>query len=153
MHRHSRRPHTQFGKVGRQADDAGRADPTVRPPWKKSGRSSACDPSSGGYRVSHGRRGATVGNEAPVWHSPTPSNATTTSSATSQSDQHHHAHLRLVTRFLPAGMPRVHIGVDDYDRHFGLAPMTLRAVPCRRKMAGGTVRDVVFSMVAVEAAG
>jgi hypothetical protein len=54
-----------------------------------------------GYRVSHDRGAVTVGNEAPVWPSPTPGSATTMSSATSRSDQHHHARLRLVTRFLP----------------------------------------------------
>ena len=52
----------------------------------------------GGYRVSHDRGAVTVGNEAPVWPSPTPGSATTTSSVTSRSDQRDHARLRLVTR-------------------------------------------------------
>jgi hypothetical protein len=41
---------------------------------------------NGGYRVSHDRGAVTVGNEAPVWPSPTPGSATTTSSVTSRSD-------------------------------------------------------------------
>jgi hypothetical protein len=56
----------------------------------------------GGYRVSHDRGAVTVGNEARVWPSPTPGSATATSWATSRSDQHHHARLRLVTRFSPS---------------------------------------------------
>src|SRR5260370_32843508 len=57
---------------------------------------------NGGSRVSHDRGAVTVGNETPVWPSPTPGSATTTSSVTSRSDQRDHARLRLVTRFLPA---------------------------------------------------
>jgi hypothetical protein len=59
-----------------------------------------------GYRVSHDHRAVTVGNEAPVWPSPTPGTATT-SSVTSQSDQRDHARLRPVTRFLPAPLTSV----------------------------------------------